>query len=143
MKQRWRTKTGHMTVANARAVRMAGLTMERRFWDRISYEPNSGCWLWEGARSKQGYGTIGIYARQILVHRFSYELKNGPIPRGLVIDHICCTPACVNPEHLEAVTYGENTRRGYERNPKRPRGSFRWKRKHVEAEHGIKVEIVK
>jgi hypothetical protein len=36
----------------------------------------------------------------------------GPIPDGLTIDHLCRTPACVNPEHMEPVTMAENIRRG-------------------------------
>jgi len=40
----------------------------------------------------------------------------GEIPKGLVIDHLCNIKKCVNPEHLEAVTYGENTQRAWNRN---------------------------
>ena len=29
-----------------------------------------------------------------------------------VVDHLCCQKACVNPNHLELVTLGENRRRG-------------------------------
>ena len=36
----------------------------------------------------------------------------GPIPEGLVIDHLCRVRDCVNPAHLDVVTTGENTRRG-------------------------------
>lgn len=41
-----------------------------------------------------------------------YEQKVGPIPEGLVIDHLCRRPRCINPAHLEAVTNEENVRRG-------------------------------
>ena len=30
----------------------------------------------------------------------------------MTIDHLCGGPNCVNPEQLEALTQGENTRRG-------------------------------
>ncbi|MHB1432014.1 MAG: HNH endonuclease signature motif containing protein [Streptosporangiaceae bacterium] len=45
-----------------------------------------------------------------------YEALFGPIPPGLVIDHVaargCTRTDCCSPEHLEAVTQAENTRRG-------------------------------
>jgi hypothetical protein len=36
----------------------------------------------------------------------------GPIPRGLVIDHLCRNTICVNPDHMQVVTVRENTLRG-------------------------------
>lgn len=45
-------------------------------------------------------------------HRIAYEIVIGPIPDGLVIDHLCRIPACVNPAHLEPVTSRENVLRG-------------------------------
>jgi HNH endonuclease len=71
------------------------------------------CWIWVRARYPNGYGRVAdgsggcTYA-----HRVYYEQANGPIPSGLQIDHLCCIPQCVNPEHLEAVTPATNVRRG-------------------------------
>ena len=45
-------------------------------------------------------------------HRAIYEEMVGPIPDGLVLDHLCSVRNCVNPEHLEPVTQAENARRG-------------------------------
>ncbi len=83
-----------------------------RFWDRV--EKTERCWLWRGATNGQGYGVIGVDGHQRYAHRLSYELFVGPIPDGLELDHLCRTPACVNPAHLEPVTHQENIRRGFE-----------------------------
>lgn len=76
-------------------------------------EPNSGCWLWIGSeRESGGYGFIVRNGRSTAAHRVSYEMAKGPIPEGLVIDHLCRVHCCVNPDHLEAVTQLVNVRRG-------------------------------
>ena len=65
-----------------------------------------------------GYGVCSTYKKErALAHRVAYELYKGPFPTGMVIDHLCRRPACVNPNHLDAVTMQENLRRGnhYER----------------------------
>jgi hypothetical protein len=83
-----------------------------RFEEKIAYEPNTGCWLWTSATFRHGYGQFTVDNVTRIAHRFSYELYVGPIPAGKVIDHLCKTPACVNPAHLEPVTQRENVRRG-------------------------------
>lgn len=59
-----------------------------------------------------GYCKIKIKGKNLLEHRVAYERERGKIPEGLVIDHLCRNPSCVNTEHLEVVTIGENTLRG-------------------------------
>ena len=72
----------------------------------------SGCWIWLGVIANTGYGEVRFLGRKWLAHRLSYENFVGPIPDGLVIDHLCRQPSCINPAHLEPVTIGENVRRG-------------------------------
>jgi len=81
---------------------------ETQFLDRIRQDPSSDCWLWCGAKAK-GYPFFQGCSK---AYHISYQVFKGPIPRGLVIDHLCCQKMCVNPSHLEAVTHGENSRRG-------------------------------
>ena len=94
---------------------MAGKVTKKlldRFMAKVSPEPNSGCWLWVGAITAQGYGSIGKGVKTYMAHRVSYELFKGPIPAELHIDHLCRVRCCVNPDHLEAVTRAVNTQRG-------------------------------
>ena len=79
-----------------------------------STDKSGECWIWTGVRNKSGYGRIYVHdkGRPMLAHRVAYELRRGPIPDALVIDHLCRTPACINPAHMEVVTNDENFRRG-------------------------------
>lgn len=73
---------------------------------------DAGCWLWRGAVDPTGYGRFFLDGRMDYAHRAAYRLLVGPIPEGLDIDHLCRVRACVNPQHLEAVTRRENLLRG-------------------------------
>ena len=79
-------------------------------WAKV--EKTDTCWLWTGSLTSEGYGKMRADGREQYIHRLSYELTNGPVPDGLVVDHLCRVRHCCNPEHLEAVTLKENTLRG-------------------------------
>ncbi len=81
--------------------------LRAQFEEQYEVQPD-GCWLWTGTIRGTGYGTMKIFGGFAYAHRLSYELFVGPIPDGLVIDHLCCNRACVNYEHLEPVTNQEN-----------------------------------
>ena len=74
----------------------------------------NGCWNWlRGKRSLgKNYGSIRFEAKTYSTHRFFYEKLKNPIPRGLVLDHLCRNEVCCNPNHLEPVTDEVNIRRG-------------------------------
>ena len=76
----------------------------------------SGCWLWNGPISREGYGHIkskNPITRKVThgAHRIAYQVFIGEIPVGKVIDHLCRVRNCINPEHLEAVSGRENVMR--------------------------------
>lgn len=87
-------------------------SIEDRFWHRIMPEPNSGCWLWDGAVNSEGYGNMRCKGKTRPAHRISYEIAFGPIPKELQIDHLCRIRCCVNPDHMELVTNRQNVLRG-------------------------------
>jgi hypothetical protein len=71
------------------------------------------CVLWHGSKTRDGYGVLpGSDGKVAYAHRVSYERVRGPIPEGLVLDHLCGNPSCIAIDHLEAVTFAENCRRG-------------------------------
>lgn len=82
--------------------------MRRNLGPDYLADETTGCWMWQKARTGNGYGAAWRNGRQVPAHRAYYEQHRGPIPAGLVIDHLCRTPLCVNPDHLEAVTNREN-----------------------------------
>jgi hypothetical protein len=81
-------------------------TIAERFWRHV--EKGDGCWLWTGARDRDGYGRLFANRRDQRVHRVSYELHHGAIAAGLCVLHYCDTPLCVNPAHLRLGTHRDN-----------------------------------
>lgn len=89
---------------------------EVRFWRYVTAGAEDECWLWRGYRNEAGYGRFSDSpTTQTGAHRFSYRMHFGPFDEALTIDHLCFTPSCVNPAHLEAVTLTENVRRAWAR----------------------------
>jgi hypothetical protein len=89
-------------------------SIEEKFLASFEKLP-SGCWKWIGAKSSgshRPYGALAFMYDNLRAHRWSYEHFKGPIPKGLVIDHLCRNTLCVNPDHLEPVTTKENVLRG-------------------------------
>lgn len=84
----------------------SNLTPEERFWSKV--EKTEGCWIWVAGLKSDGYAQFSIAGKTVPAHRYSYEIANGGLPTGLVIDHLCRNRGCVRPSHLEAVTQRQN-----------------------------------
>lgn len=98
---------------------MAGrsaISLEARFWEKVDKRGPDECWPWRASRYRTGYGRFGVGPAssrvQTSAHRVAFDLANGPIPEGLVVDHICAVRECVNPRHLQVLTNAANILRG-------------------------------
>jgi hypothetical protein len=93
-----------------------------RFLDRVSPEPNTGCWLWDGAATqvkgvtKNCYGVMAEKGKNVKATHISLMLHGQDKPSDHAIAcHSCDVSMCVNPEHLSWGTYSSNLREAVER----------------------------
>jgi hypothetical protein len=90
----------------------------------------TGCWEWQGASNKSGYGRVRVNGRLQLPHRVVAAFF-GIIPeaadttnRRVCVLHECDNPRCCNPDHLKAGSMSQNmkdcVRRGRHKRPNSP-----------------------
>ena len=118
--QRWRTH------GDPRGGGHRYSTPEEAFVART--EHRGECLIWTGSKGGNGYGYLQVNGAQTLAHRYAYEEAYGPVPDGMVIDHICHNRTCVDVDHLRLATVAQNSanRAGAHRFRKRnlPRGVY-------------------
>lgn len=101
----------------------------------------TGCYLWTGRLRTTGYGVFAVQHGDIrLAHRVMYETHCGPIPEGMVLDHICSQRCCVNPDHLQPVTPSDNSKRSARRGRYVNNGKHSSAKTHCPQGHGYTPE---
>lgn len=81
------------------------MSLEERFWSKV--DQTGDCWLWTAGLDSSRYGRFRVGHRQVLAHRFAYELMVGPAAPNL--DHrATCPRHCVHPLHLRPATPKQN-----------------------------------
>jgi hypothetical protein len=81
----------------------------KRLLERSERIPESGCWIWSRAISREGYGRMFFRGRHLPTHRLSYMLFNGEISADTpFICHRCDIRCCINPHHLYQGTIYQN-----------------------------------
>lgn len=87
------------------------------------------CTKWTSTIASGGYGMICVDGKQIPAHRYVWEVANGPIPSGMVVDHICWNRSCIEITHLRLATAQQNSAHlsgpHSDRRHKLPRGVYR------------------
>jgi len=84
------------------------LTPAERLAHYVKIDPLSGCHIWHGSINHAGYGKLNVRNKSLSAHRLAWTLKNGPIPKGMILCHRCDVRRCCNPDHLVLGTRGDN-----------------------------------
>lgn len=100
--KRW-SRTGDPLGSVARVKRDPA----ERFWAKVDIDGpvmpgmESVCFEWLAAKNEAGYGLFGVASSRCRgAHIVAWQFRNGPVPAGGVLDHVCRNPGCVRIDHL-------------------------------------------
>lgn len=103
--------------------------IEEKFHESYSINTVDGCWIWQKSNNYR-YGQISINGKLVYAHRYSWELKNGPIPKGMYVCHHCDVTLCVNPDHLFIGTAKDNVQDAIRKGRMINNAKKMWKTRH-------------
>lgn len=78
----------------------------------LYYETKKNILKVAGRRREDGYQCVRYKSKHSYRHRVIWEMYNGPIPSGMMIDHINGIPGDDRIENLQLVTASENVSLG-------------------------------
>ena len=96
------------------------------------------CLIYQGKLNPKGYPHNRL--------RRDWESVNGPIPEESELDHLCRQRACINLDHIEIVSHGENVRRSRAARATHPIAQLRdrlgWTQAELAAELAVSRALV-
>lgn len=85
----------------------------RRWLERVkanTVATPSGCWIWQGWKTRNGYGSTAYRGKNCIIHRKTLELATGiKLDRWEYACHSCDVKLCCNPAHLWKGTPKQNS----------------------------------
>ena len=87
---------------------LVGNIFKRDSGKRVFHKNESGCFVWDGWKDKEGYGNVSVEGKTTRVHRLVYARCVGELHAEEVVRHSCDNPSCINPLHLLKGTQVDN-----------------------------------
>lgn len=92
--------------------------LPQRILDKITVDEETGCWIFDGDPSSNGYMRCWWQGLRWMAHRLIYEVAFSKDIRKYQLDHLCENRPCCNPNHMDPVTPKVNCKRRHRRRKK-------------------------
>ena len=74
------------------------------------FHMHTACWIWIGKPYPSGYAYFKYRGGRTLTHRVAFRMLRSfhATYKGRIVHHRCRNRICVNPEHLQMVTFAQH-----------------------------------